>query len=89
MASITFTINLQHHVHAPDMQVSGTNVKEALDLYFQQYPKVKTYVVDDQGAVRHHMLILVDGLSIRDRQKLSDPLTEGSVISVFQALSGG
>ena len=35
------------------------------------------------------MLIFVDGVQIRDRVGLSDPVSETSEIYVMQALSGG
>jgi len=35
------------------------------------------------------MIIFVDGEIIRDRARLSDPVTGSSQIHVFQALSGG
>jgi sulfur carrier protein ThiS len=39
--------------------------------------------------VRHHVVIFVDGTSVRDRRTLSDPVSSGSEIYVMQALSGG
>ena len=65
------------------------SVGEALNRYFERYPEVRGYVLDNQGAVRHHMLVLLDGTSIGDRHRLSDPLQENSEIFIFQALSGG
>jgi hypothetical protein len=50
---------------------------------------VRGYVLDDQGAVRHHVKIMVDGRNIRDRERQSDALAPSSRIHVFQALSGG
>jgi len=89
MATIRFTGNIQRHVSAPDLEVAGTTVGEALDRYFDRYPGVRGYVLDNQGAVRHHMLVLVNGLSIRDRRRLSDPVESDAELFVFQALSGG
>ena len=89
MTSIQFTSNIQRHVSAPAFEVEAKTVGEALDRYFERYPEVRGYVLDDQGAVRHHMLVLLDGISIGDRKRLSDPLAADSEIFVFQALSGG
>ena len=49
----------------------------------------RSYVLDDQAALRRHMTIFVDGVNIRDRAHLSDPVSDDSKIYVFQALSGG
>jgi hypothetical protein len=50
---------------------------------------VRGYVLDDQGEVRHHVKVLVDGRNIKDRRKLSDRIKSDSEVYVFQALSGG
>jgi sulfur-carrier protein len=89
MPNITFTPNIQRHVQCPDMRVTGATVREALDAVFRANPKARGYVLDDQGALRRHMAIFVDGEMIRDREKLSEPVAETSTIAVFQALSGG
>jgi len=89
MTSISFTSNIQRHVSAPPLDVEAQTVGEALERYFEHYPEVRPYVLDNQGAVRHHMLVLLDGISIGDRRRLSDPLQQDSAIFVFQALSGG
>jgi hypothetical protein len=56
---------------------------------FAGNPQARSYVLDDQSALRKHMTVFVDGKVIRDRVKLSDPVTATSTIHVFQALSGG
>lgn len=89
MASVQFTGNLQRHVRTPTAEVQAATVGEALARYFERHPAVRSYVLDDQGEVRKHMLVLVDGLPIRDRTRLSDALQPDSEVFVFQALSGG
>ena len=89
MTSIRFTSNIHRHVSAPSFEVEAQTVAEAFDYYFEQYPGVRDYVLDNQGAVRHHMLVLLNGMAIRDRARLSDAVAPDSEIFVFQALSGG
>ncbi len=50
---------------------------------------MRDYVLDDQGEVRHHVKVLVDGSNIKDRRKLTDRVNPNSEVYVFQALSGG
>jgi sulfur carrier protein ThiS len=50
---------------------------------------LRGYVLDDQGAVRRHVAVYVNGTAIRDRAKLSDPVVPKDEIYVFQALTGG
>ena len=89
MPSIEFTPNLTRHVKCPPAELAAGTVDEFLVQYFSRWPDVRGYVLDDQGAVRHHVKIMVDGRNIRDRDRLSDPLAPSSRIHVFQALSGG
>ena len=64
-------------------------MREVLDNVFAENPQARSYVLDDQSALRRHMTIFVDGQIIRDRARLADAVHERSTIHVFQALSGG
>lgn len=89
MARVAFTKNIQRHVVCPDGEVAGSTVQDVLTSYFKIVPQARSYVLDDQGALRKHMTIFVDGEMIRDRVKLSDPVKDDSIVHVFQSLSGG
>lgn len=89
MPRVTFTANLQRHVVCPPSEGEGVTVREVLASVFARYPKAEGYVVDEHGALRHHMVVFVDGEAVSDRQHLSDPVKPGSHIFVMQALSGG
>lgn len=89
MAKVAFTRNIQRHVTCQDTEAPGHNVRDVLDNLFAGNPRARSYVLDDQAALRKHMSIFIDGELIRDRVHLSDPVTEASSIYVFQALSGG
>lgn len=86
---VRFTPNIQRHVACPDCVVEGGSVRAALEAYFANYAGARSYVLDDQGALRRHMAIYVDGQLIRDRAGLSDPVGDAGTVFVFQALSGG
>lgn len=89
MTRVTFTANIQRHVTCPPVDVPGRTVREVLDAVWAQNPRARDYVLDDQGAVRHHMQIFVGGANVRDRAGLSDEVPAGADIYVMQALSGG
>jgi hypothetical protein len=89
MPTVTFTQNIQRHVACPAMRVEGITVRAALDAYFTAHPAARGYVLDEQGAVRHHVAVFVDGEMIRDRRTLDVALAPDSEIYVMQALSGG
>jgi len=89
MPIVTFTPNIQRHVNCPPSKVQGETVRQVLDAVFEGNPQARGYVLDDQGAVRQHMNVFVDGRQIRDRQHLTDPVARDGEIYVAQALSGG
>ena len=89
MPRVVFTENLQRHVHCPPTEADGATVREVLDAVFAENPRARSYVVDDQGELRVHMVVFVDGDQIRDRAGLSDPVPADGEVYVMQALSGG
>ena len=89
MPSVHFTRNLASQTAAPSCEVPGGTVAEALQAVFAQHPKLRGYIVDDQGALRTHVVVFVDGNAMVDRRQLSDALRPDSEIFVMQALSGG
>ncbi len=89
MATVSFTPNLERHVECPTRTVEGDSVRAVLDGVFAANPRLRGYVLDDQGALRRHMMVFVDGQQIEDRERLSDPVRPASEIYVMQALSGG
>ncbi|MGI9013685.1 MAG: MoaD/ThiS family protein [Phycisphaerales bacterium] len=89
MPTLRFTANLARHVECPEGSVDGGTVQESLNSYFEQFPSVRSYVLDDRGCVRQHMVIFLNGTQIRDRAGLSDIVSPDDVIDVMQALSGG
>jgi len=89
MITVTFTQNLQRHIALPPTEVSAATVREALNKIFMQNPLARGYIVDEQGRLRTHMNIFIDGEPINDRDQLSDPVRDGAEIYVMQALSGG
>lgn len=89
MASVVFTENIQRHVPCPPAEVAGGTVREVLDAVFAGNPLARGYVLDEQGELRKHMAIFLDGRMIHDRAGLSDPVQPDSKVYVMQALSGG
>jgi len=90
MPTLSFTRNLLRHVEAlPSAEVKGATIEAALNDYFRIHPRVRGYVLDDQGAVRKHVAIFLNQEPIHDRTGLSDPVATSDEIFVAQALSGG
>jgi molybdopterin synthase sulfur carrier subunit len=89
MPQVHFTRNLASQTAAPSCAVPGGTVAEALQEVFAQHPKLRSYIVDDQGALRTHVVVFVDGNAMVDRTRLTDAVRPDSEIFVMQALSGG
>lgn len=89
MASIAFAQSVRSHVPVEPCEVSGATVREALEAVFAKHERLRGYLLDDAGAVRKHVSVIVNGEPIRDRAALSDPLPPDGEIFVMQALSGG
>lgn len=89
MAVVHFTSNLRRHVDCPSVTVSADTVRQVLDQAFASNERLRTYVLDDQGHLRRHMRILVDGVAIKDLEKQTDAVKPNSEVWVMQALSGG
>jgi len=89
MPTVSFTSALRRFLPVPAAQVEGVTVGEALAAVFASRPALRGYVLDDQGALRRHVAVYVNGEPVRDRGQMTDPVGAGDEIYVFQALSGG
>jgi hypothetical protein len=69
--------------------VAGASVREVLEAVFADNPRARSYVLDDQGRLRKHMVVFVDGERLRDRVGLGDAVAHEGEVYVMQALSGG
>ena len=89
MPRVSFSAHLQRHVPTPEIEVEAANLREALAKACMDRPKRRGYILDDQGRLRRHVAIYVNGYPVKDRVTLSDRIAPGDEIAVFQALSGG
>jgi molybdopterin synthase sulfur carrier subunit len=64
----------------------GATVGDALDDLDRRHAGVKWRVVDEQGRLRPHMALFVDGKPTRD---LAARLRPGAAVHLLHALSGG
>ncbi len=89
MPEVKFTENLRRYLETTECRVDGATVGEALDQVFETQPKLRSYVLDDQGRLRKHVAVFVDGEMVHDREGLTDPVSQKTEVFVMQALSGG
>jgi hypothetical protein len=89
MARLRFTPHLRRFVDTPDCDVTAATLGEALHAVFTRHPRLRDYVLDDQGHLRPHVVVFIDGRRSVHRRTLADPLRPDSDIHILQALSGG
>jgi molybdopterin synthase sulfur carrier subunit len=89
MTRLRFTPNLARFIDTSEFEASGSTAAEVMHNACQQRPVLREWVLDDQGGLRPHMSLFIDGVQIRDRLTLADPVSPDSVIDIIQALSGG
>jgi hypothetical protein len=69
--------------------VPGGTVREVLDALFEKHPVLRGYVVDERGALRHHVVAFLNGAAVADKTTLAEPVEANDELYLFQALSGG
>ena len=90
MATVKFTSALERFFPGiKEIHTNGNTLREILAEVETGYPRVCSYLLDEQGSLRGHVNIFIDGSIINDRDGLSDPLSADSEIYIIQALSGG
>lgn len=72
-----------------EIRLEGRSVGDILAAVDKVHPGMRSYLLDDQGRVRQHVQIYLDGQPLTDRQGLSDPVDPETEIYLMQALSGG
>lgn len=90
MVVVTFTSHLQRHVSVPRHELArAATLGDALAQVFAANPQARGYILDDQGGLRTHVAVFIDGERARDRRGLGDALQADSQVHVLQALTGG
>jgi len=70
---------------ATRVQVTGSNVSEALAELVTEHPRLRTWVLDEQGQIRRHVNVFVDG----HRAGSDFSVQPDSELNIIQAISGG
>jgi hypothetical protein len=89
MPKVQFTGHLQRFLSVPSVEADGATVRAVLDSVFRDNPRLRGYVLDEQGALRKHVTIFVGGRALADRGGLTDSVGPAEEVYVLQALSGG
>jgi hypothetical protein len=89
VARIVFTQQLRRFTETPEIDTPAATLRAALDAAFALNPRLRGYVLDEQGHMRGNVVAFIDGRRCMDRVRLADALAPDSEVYVLQALSGG
>ena len=90
MPTVKFTSALKRFFPAlKDTPAIGRTLAEILHEMEMTYPGVSKYLLDEQGNLRRHVNIFINGSMIADRTNMNDSFSDNSEIYIMQALSGG
>lgn len=62
---------------------------EAVEVMLTTYPRLKVHLYDEDGRMREHVFLALNGASVKRRADLDIPLRDGDRLDVVQAVSGG
>jgi sulfur-carrier protein len=71
------------------LEGSPGTVGDALSALRTKAPGALDRIMDEQGIVRRHVNVFVDGENIRYLDGLSTPARDGATIMIIAAVSGG
>lgn len=91
MAKVTLAAALARWVDGADgpLRFPAATLAELLQALFEHSPRLRGYVVDEHGRVRHHVTLFVDGQVVASKTDLGQALAADSELYIMQALSGG
>jgi molybdopterin converting factor small subunit len=69
-----------------EVEAEGASLAALLADLDRRHPGLRFRMVDEQGGLRPHMRLFVNGRMVRD---LATPLGPGDEVQIVQALSGG
>ena len=93
MACVEFTRHLHRFFPAiaksPGLQIDATTIADLIAALEARFPGLSSYLINDDGSLRKHVVVFVDAKPIADRTQLTDKIEPESKVMIMQALSGG
>lgn len=89
MARFHFGSQMARLVECSSAESDAHDLRAAFDDIFAERPRLRGYVLDEQGHLRQHVAVFVDGQLVEDRERMDVVLSPQSEVYVLPALSGG
>jgi sulfur-carrier protein len=77
---------LQSYTQSSQVEATGSTLDDVLLDLDWQYPGIRFRMIDEQGQVRRHIRIFINGISVNT---LSQTMRPSDELVIIQALSGG
>lgn len=78
--------SLRSYTRVSRVEAVGTTLGDVLADLDRQFPGIRFRMVDEQGRLRPHMRVFVNGQAVLEP---AQPLQPSDDVSIVQALSGG
>lgn len=72
-----------------DLSLTANNVRGLLAELARQHPQIHVRLCDERGDPRPHINVFVNSDHVCTRAGLDTPLTQGDVVTILPAVSGG
>ena len=72
-----------------EVEMHGATLGAALDDLAGRFPQLERRLRDEQGRLRPHVLLFVDGESVRSGAPMETLVRDGAEVFVAPAVSGG
>ena len=89
MVSVEFAASLQRHKSCAPQAVPAGSLAAVLAHAFEAEPGLRHYVLDDQGHIRKHVAVFINGSLHHMRQRMDLPVADNAKVLVIQCLTGG
>ena len=85
MATVTLRAPLKQRAGTDSIEVQGATVAEIVRALEDQAPAIKGWVADEQGRIRRHVNVYVNG----EPSKEEDSVAPNDRIDIIHAITGG
>ena len=72
-----------------DVNVSGSNISEALTDLTKQYPTIKPHLFSEGGELRPFVNLFVGENNIKDLQGVNTPIQDSEKLMLIPSIAGG
>ncbi len=89
LVRVQFAPHLQRHVVCPIQWVEPGALRDVLARSFVAAPAMRDFVLNDQGHIRKHVAVFINGKLLHHRTQMDLVIEPSSDVQIIQALSGG